>query len=117
MPLFNLARCSKKKTKKNSKEDIGKPYVSHSPVKLPLVNGNSSLANSQAPSLNGSAYGNAGVPKIPRATTTTSSWDSRTNLEMVPSNSRQNLISVDRNSVSTALCEIVVQRGAMWEST
>ncbi|XP_035469588.1 mucin-13b [Scophthalmus maximus] len=91
-------KCSKKKTKKNSKEDIGKPYVSHSPVKLPLVNGNSSLANSQAPSLNGSAYGNAGVPKIPRATTTTSSWDSRTNLEMVPSNSRQNLISVDRNS-------------------
>ncbi|AWP17699.1 putative protein HEG -like 1-like [Scophthalmus maximus] len=93
-----VTRCSKKKTKKNSKEDIGKPYVSHSPVKLPLVNGNSSLANSQAPSLNGSAYGNAGVPKIPRATTTTSSWDSRTNLEMVPSNSRQNLISVDRNS-------------------
>ncbi|KAA8581568.1 hypothetical protein FQN60_003149, partial [Etheostoma spectabile] len=84
----------------NKNADIGKPYVSHPPANKPLVN--SSLANSQATSVNRqanglSAFANGGVPRIPRATTTTS-WDSRTNLEMTPNTSRQNLIPVGRNS-------------------
>ncbi|XP_040885384.1 mucin-13b [Toxotes jaculatrix] len=87
---------SKKISKKKKNADTGKPYVSHPPAKSPLVNGNSSSVNSQAPSFNGLALGGAGVPRIPRATAT-SSWDSRTNLEMTPSNSRQNLIPVGRN--------------------
>lgn len=41
-----------------------------------------------------------GMPRIPRATTA-DSWDRNTNLEMMPSNSRQNLVPVGQNSVST----------------
>ncbi|XP_054455491.1 mucin-13b [Anoplopoma fimbria] len=100
--LLPIVACksSKKSSKKDKNADMGKPYVSHPPVKQPLVN--SSFAKSQAPSFNVpanglSAYANAGVPRIPRATTT-NSWDSRTNLEMTPSNSRQNLVPVGRNS-------------------
>ncbi|XP_045925060.1 mucin-13-like [Micropterus dolomieu] len=86
--------CSKKSSKKNKNADIGKSYVSNSPAKAPLVN--RGYDNNQAASLNGSAYASAGVPRIPRATTT--SWDSKTNLEMTPSNSRQNLVPAGRNS-------------------
>ncbi|XP_070783566.1 mucin-13b [Enoplosus armatus] len=93
-------KSSKKSSNKNKNADTGKPYVSHPPAKAPLIN--SSLANSQAASFNGSgnglaAFANAGVPRIPRATPT-SSWDRRTNLEMIPSNSRQNLVPAGRNS-------------------
>ncbi|XP_028424011.1 mucin-13b [Perca flavescens] len=42
-----------------------------------------------------SAFANAGVPRIPRAATT-NSWDSRTNLEMTPNTSRQNMIPQGR---------------------
>lgn len=38
-----------------------------------------------------------GMPRIPRATTA-DSWDRNTNLEMMPSNSRQNLVPVGQNS-------------------
>ncbi|XP_034415204.1 mucin-13b, partial [Cyclopterus lumpus] len=94
-----------KSVKKSSKTqdtnaDMGKPYVSHPPAQQSLVNSN--FAKSQAASFNGptnglSAFANAGVPRIPRATTT-NNWDSRTNLEMNLSNSRQNLIPAGRNS-------------------
>lgn len=82
--------------------DLGKPYVSHPPAQQPMVNSN--FAKSQAAAFNGpanglSAFANAGFPRIPRATTT-NSWDSRNNLEMNLSNSRQNLIPAGRNSVS-----------------
>ncbi|XP_039991468.1 mucin-13b [Xiphias gladius] len=97
LPVLTL-KSSKWSSKKDRNADIGKPYVSHSPAKSPLVNSNSSLANNQAPSLNGSNFGGVGVPRIPRATTT-SNWGSRTNLEMAPSNSRQNLIPVSRNLI------------------
>uniref|UniRef100_A0A096M7E4 Uncharacterized protein n=1 Tax=Poecilia formosa TaxID=48698 RepID=A0A096M7E4_POEFO len=40
---------------------------------------------------------NYGFPRIPRATAH-SNWESRTNLEMTPSNSRQNLIPSGMNS-------------------
>ncbi|XP_042254034.1 mucin-13b [Thunnus maccoyii] len=100
--LLPVVACksSKKSSEKNKVVNIGDPYVSHSSAKAPLVN--SSLAISRAPSVNnGSANGlgsfaNAGAPRIPRATTT-SSWDRRSDLEMTPSNSRQNLISAGRN--------------------
>ncbi|XP_076008244.1 uncharacterized protein LOC143002164 [Genypterus blacodes] len=78
----------KKSSKKNGNGDIGKPYVSHFSAKAPLAN--DGLANGK------SAFANAGVPRIPRATTN-SSWERSTNLEMTPSNSRQNLISTGNN--------------------
>ncbi|XP_049420193.1 mucin-13-like isoform X2 [Epinephelus fuscoguttatus] len=92
-------KSSKKSSKKDKNADTGKSYVSHPQDKKPLVN--SSLGNSQAASFNGSANGlsaftNAGVPRIPRATTN-NSWDSRTNLEMTQSSYRQNLAPAGRN--------------------
>ncbi|XP_031698462.1 mucin-13-like [Anarrhichthys ocellatus] len=94
LPIL-ASRSSKKSSKKDTNADMGKP------AKQPLVNGN--LAQSQGarwaargPANGSSAFANAGVPRIPRATTT-NSWDSRSNLEMTPSNSRQNLIPVGRN--------------------
>ncbi|CAB1440762.1 unnamed protein product, partial [Pleuronectes platessa] len=80
LPILAL-RSSKKSTKESKHEDIGTPYVSHFPAKSPMANG----------------YEGAGVPKIPRATTN-SNWDRRTNLEMTPSNSRQNLVPMGSNS-------------------
>ncbi|XP_023134057.2 mucin-13b [Amphiprion ocellaris] len=96
LPVVAL-KSPKKSSKKKKDADIGKPYITHSSAKSPLANSNQ--ANSQAVSLNGSAdaFANGGVPRIPRATTN-SPWDSRTNLEMIPSHSRQNLISEGRNS-------------------
>ncbi|XP_028424537.1 uncharacterized protein LOC114548708 [Perca flavescens] len=93
-------KSSKKSSKMNKNADSGKPYISHPPANKPLVNSN--LANSQQTSVNRqanglSAFANAGVPRIPRAATT-NSWDSRTNLEMTPNTSRQNLIPEGRNS-------------------
>ncbi|XP_029312581.1 mucin-13-like [Cottoperca gobio] len=91
-------RSSKKSSKEDKNADFGKPYVSHPPAKAPFVN--SSVAHSQAAPLhrpaNGlPAFANAGVPRIPRAT---SNWDNGSNLEMTPSNSRQNLIPGGKNS-------------------
>lgn len=117
--LFYPVRSSKKSSKKNNKSDTEKSYNSHLPAKAPLVN--NGLANGQAASVNGpanslSAFANAGVPRIPRATST-NSWDSRTNLEMAPSNGRQNLIPMGKNPVSITLCVFYVQRGATWENS
>ncbi|KAM4524092.1 uncharacterized protein PAE49_000556 [Odontesthes bonariensis] len=97
LPVVAL-KSKKKSSKKSKNEDIGKPYISHSPAKAPLVN--SSYSNGVAPSIGGPANGlsaNLGAPRIPRATTT-SGWGSGTNLEMTPSNSRQNLIPMGSNS-------------------
>ncbi|KAM6963468.1 uncharacterized protein LKV04_019540 [Tautogolabrus adspersus] len=112
-------RPAKKSSKKKKDEETAKPYVSNFSTKAPLVNrstGNgqgpsvnglangrgpsvNGLANGRGPSVNGSAnaYASAGVPRIPRATTT-SGMDYRTNLEMTPSNSRQNLVPTGRNT-------------------
>ncbi|CAG5906545.1 unnamed protein product [Menidia menidia] len=91
--------CKSKKSSKRSKnEDVVKPYVSHSPAKAPLVNGN--VSNGATHSINGQA--NFGASRFPRATATaTNGWESRTNLEMTPSNSRQNLIPAGPNSYQT----------------
>ncbi|XP_030255022.1 mucin-13b isoform X2 [Sparus aurata] len=96
LPIVALKPSKKKSPKKNKNADIREPYVSPIPAKAPLVN--DSFANSQAASASRSdnAFANAGVPRIPRATTT-SSWD-RGNLEMTPSNSRQNLVPGGRNA-------------------
>ncbi|KAF3704414.1 Mucin-13 [Channa argus] len=86
-------KTSKKSSKNDTNADTGKPYNSNRPAKAPLVNND--FAASQAHSVNGSSFTNPGVPIFPRATTTS---NSRTNLEMTPSNSQQTLISTDRKS-------------------
>ncbi|KAI3364834.1 hypothetical protein L3Q82_001020 [Scortum barcoo] len=93
LPIMAL-KPLKKSAKKNKNADTWKNDISHIPAKSPMVN--SSFAGSQ---LNGSAnaFANAGMPKIPRAAPT-SSWDSRTNLEMMPSNSRQNLVTAGKSA-------------------
>ncbi|XP_057681150.1 mucin-13b isoform X4 [Corythoichthys intestinalis] len=48
------------------------------------------------PAMGVKPFPNGGVPKIPRATAA-SAWDSGTNLEMTPSNSRQNLVNSGRS--------------------
>ncbi|XP_043958227.1 mucin-13b isoform X2 [Gambusia affinis] len=96
LPL--VLKKSKKKSSKKKEEDIGIPYQSHSIAKAPLSysNGNSNdfPASVKEPT---NSLANSGAPRIPRATAN-SNWDSRTNLEMTPSNSRQNLIPSGRNS-------------------
>ncbi|XP_015230706.1 PREDICTED: mucin-13-like [Cyprinodon variegatus] len=89
-----LSKNKKKKSKKG--EDSLEPYYSHSVAKAPVSNGS---GFGYGPSVKESAYNlsaNTGAPRIPRATHT-SNWD-KTNLEMTPSNSRQNLIPSGRNS-------------------
>ncbi|XP_024141576.1 mucin-13 [Oryzias melastigma] len=78
-------KSPKKKSKKKSKEaeDV-KPYISHFSTKAPV--GGNSVKNDYTSQTNAPA----GVPRIPRATTT---MDNRNNMEMMPGNSRQNLIS------------------------
>ncbi|KAK2820389.1 hypothetical protein Q5P01_023348 [Channa striata] len=89
-----VATINSKKSSKNDKHaDNGNSYKASSPAKAPLVN--SSFAANKLHSANGSSFTSAGMPTIPRATTTS---HSNTNLEMTPSNSQQNLISADRNS-------------------
>ncbi|XP_054878611.1 mucin-13-like [Poeciliopsis prolifica] len=92
LPL--VVKKSKKKSSKAKEEDIGKPYQSHSIAKAPLSYGN---GNSNDFSASVKEPTNFGAPRIPRATAN-SNWDSRTNLEMTPSNSRQNLIPSGINS-------------------
>ncbi|XP_029384240.1 mucin-13-like, partial [Echeneis naucrates] len=83
LPIVAL-KFPKKSSEKNRNADIGH-YVNPSPAKAPLVNGHYSLPSSRAPSVNVLPFGNAGVPRIPRATAI-SSWDRGTNLEMTRSN-------------------------------
>uniref|UniRef100_A0A3P9MI02 Mucin 13b, cell surface associated n=1 Tax=Oryzias latipes TaxID=8090 RepID=A0A3P9MI02_ORYLA len=82
-------KSPKIKSKKSKEPDVVKPYVSHFSTKAPL--GGNSIKNDYT----SQASVPAGVPRIPRATTT---LDNRSNIEMVPSNSKQNLISSNRNS-------------------
>ncbi|KAM4715226.1 uncharacterized protein FYW61_018166 [Anableps anableps] len=94
LPL--VAKKFKKKSSKTKEEDIGKPYQSHSIAKAPLSysNSNGYSASIKEPA---NSLGNSGAPRIPRATAN-NNWDSKTNLEMTPSNSRQDLIPSGRNS-------------------
>ncbi|RVE59503.1 hypothetical protein OJAV_G00189190 [Oryzias javanicus] len=81
-------KSPKKKFKSEEEEDV-KPYVSHFSTKAPL--GGRSMKNDYTSQTNAPA----GVSRIPRATTIP---DNRSNMEMMQSNSRQNLISSHRNS-------------------
>ncbi|XP_056903428.1 mucin-13-like [Takifugu flavidus] len=83
--LITVAVRSKKHRKASSTADIGTPFISHQSTKAPLINGSKGV-----PAV-------AGVPSIPRATAHNSPYSS-TNLEMIPSNSQQNLITNGRNS-------------------
>ncbi|XP_072229014.1 uncharacterized protein [Leuresthes tenuis] len=92
--LVVALKSPKKSSKKSKNEDIGKPYISHSAAKAPLANGSYSNGAVGGPANGLSA--NVGVPRIPRATST-NAWGSRSNLEMTPTNSRQNLIATGTN--------------------
>eukprot|EP00066_Takifugu_rubripes_P015599 XP_011604865.1 PREDICTED: mucin-13 [Takifugu rubripes] len=83
--LITGAVRSKKHRKASSTADIGTPFISHQSTKAPPINGSKGV-----PAV-------AGMPRIPRATAHNSPYSS-TNLEMIPSNSRQNLITNGRNS-------------------
>ncbi|RVE59502.1 hypothetical protein OJAV_G00189180 [Oryzias javanicus] len=82
--VMSVKSPKKKSNKKSREAEDVKPYVSHFSTKAPL--GGNSVKN-DFPS---QTKASAGVPRIPRATTT---LDNRSNMEMMPSNSRQNLIS------------------------
>ncbi|MED6274173.1 hypothetical protein CHARACLAT_013775 [Characodon lateralis] len=92
-----LTTKSKKKSSKIEDEDIGKPYHSHSVAKAPLSKSDSNGYPPPVKELTNGLAVSSGAPRIPRATAT-GNWESRTNLEMTPSNSRQNLISSGQNS-------------------
>ncbi|MED6235507.1 hypothetical protein ATANTOWER_027864, partial [Ataeniobius toweri] len=92
-----LTTKSKKKSSKIEDEDIGKPYHSHSIAKAPLSKSDSNGYPPPVKELTNGLAVSSGAPRIPRATAT-GNWESRTNLEMTPSNSRQNLISSGQNS-------------------
>lgn len=93
---MSLSRTKKKSSKKSKNEDLGKPYISHSIAKSPAVNGNMQNGHSSSFNKPASTVTANPIPRIPRAT---GGWDSKTNLEMAPSSSRQNLISSGRNTV------------------
>lgn len=90
--LSVVASKSKKKGSKIKEEDFGKPYQSHSFAKPPPSYSNGQSASVKEPTNFSTTFE---APRIPRAI---SNWESKTNLEMTPSNSRQNLISSGRNS-------------------
>ncbi|XP_047232033.1 mucin-13b [Girardinichthys multiradiatus] len=92
-----LTTKSKKKSSKIEDEDIGKPYHSHSVAKAPLSKSDSNGYPPPVKELTNGLAVSSGAPRIPRATAT-GNWESRTNLEMTPNNSRQNLISSGQNS-------------------
>ncbi|XP_039887386.1 protein HEG homolog 1-like [Simochromis diagramma] len=84
---------SNKISKKSKSAEMEKPYTNLSSASQPMAS--NKFGHSQGVSFNRSANGhsgfqNGGVPVFPRAATTTNSWDNRTNLEMKPSNGRQN---------------------------
>ncbi|XP_030611109.1 mucin-13-like [Archocentrus centrarchus] len=88
---------SKKSSKKNKDADMEKP--NQASFNIPLAT--SRFGNNQAGPFSGLANGqagssNTGMPKFPRATT--NSWDSRTKLEMTPTNNRRNFGPMDRSS-------------------
>lgn len=99
---FRSVRSTKSSRRRH--EDGEDAYVGQS-VKAPLANSLEPPAK-ENPSKGLAALANAGVPRLPRATAA-NAWNSRTNLELTPSNSRQNLISAGRNSVSD--CVLTVQ--------
>lgn len=97
--LINIFFRFKKKASKNTEEDFGKPYQSHSLGKPPLSYSNSYSSWVKEPN---ASLPNSGAPRIPRATIS-NNWERKTNLVMTPVNNRKNLISSGRYSVGTDL--------------
>ncbi|XP_026009471.1 protein HEG homolog 1-like [Astatotilapia calliptera] len=92
LPLVATQK-SNKISKKSKSAEMEKPYTNLSSAAQPVAS--NKFGHSQGVSFNGSANGNSGfqnggVPMFPRAGNPTNSMDNRTNLEMKPSNSRQN---------------------------
>ncbi|XP_039472277.1 mucin-13-like [Oreochromis aureus] len=84
---------SNKSFKNHKTAEIEKPWTNQSSASQPMAS--NKFGHSQGVSFNKSANGhsgvqNGGVPMFPRAANPTNSWDNRTNLEMNPSNGRQN---------------------------
>ncbi|XP_077359306.1 mucin-13-like [Festucalex cinctus] len=93
-------KTSKKKNK-NSEDARRSPDVIHFSDKDPLVtslptNQQESLVNIE-PAMGVKPFPSGGIPRIPRATAA-STWDSGTNLEMTPSNSRPSSAAQERRS-------------------
>ncbi|XP_028332389.1 mucin-13-like [Gouania willdenowi] len=92
--IIMAVKPSKNGSKKAKHSGTGNPSL----AKGPLINGTNGLLNKgYVPDKGKAPFPDFGVPRIPRATTD-SSWDNRTNLEMTPSNSRQNLVPSGKNS-------------------
>ncbi|XP_047464939.1 uncharacterized protein LOC125022361 [Mugil cephalus] len=84
------------RSKSSGHHDVqGTPYMGYSPAKAPPANGFS--VNSETPSFNRSAaLDNGRGPSSQQPNSNNSLYD-RTNQEMYPSNSRQNLVPMDAN--------------------
>ncbi|KAJ0015965.1 hypothetical protein NQD34_014255 [Periophthalmus magnuspinnatus] len=97
--LLPVLTMKKNKKSKKGKENE-KSYVNPAPMKTPYVSNGTAVPRptpvQATPASGRPGFGGNAVPRIPRATTN-ESWD-RSNLEMAPSNSRQNLIPAGRNS-------------------
>ncbi|XP_077481805.1 mucin-13b isoform X2 [Stigmatopora argus] len=103
-----LAVRTPKKSSKTSKHTENTNMINVSDQD-PLVT--SQPTNHQDPSVKSEPakgvkpFPNGGVPKIPRATAA-SAWDNNTNLEMTPSNSRQNLVNGGRRVLNDSYEEM-----------
>ncbi|XP_054878607.1 protein HEG homolog 1-like [Poeciliopsis prolifica] len=86
----------KNKGSKSKEEDLWKSKQTPSFVKPPppYSSSNEFYTWIKEPA---NSLANSGFPRIPRANTS-SNWAGKTNLEMTPTNSRQNLVSSGRNS-------------------
>uniref|UniRef100_A0A3Q2VJX1 EGF-like domain-containing protein n=1 Tax=Haplochromis burtoni TaxID=8153 RepID=A0A3Q2VJX1_HAPBU len=98
---------SNKISKKSKSAEMEKPYTNLSSAAQPVAS--NKFGHSQGVSFNGSANGNSGfqnggVPMFPRAGNPTNSMDNRTNLEMKPSNSRQNFGHMNSGSEYSSVC-------------
>ncbi|XP_072312994.1 uncharacterized protein [Eucyclogobius newberryi] len=95
-----MALKTKKKLKKGKATDYAKPNLNPAPVRNPHVSNGSAVPRptpvQASPAGGRPGFGGNVMPRIPRATAN-EGWD-RSNLEMAPSNSRQNLIPAGRNS-------------------
>ncbi|KAG8008714.1 hypothetical protein GBF38_010313 [Nibea albiflora] len=89
-------KLPKKGPKKSKEADIGMSQVNQPNTKAPMT---SNFSNGYREPANGIANSaaNTGMQRFPRAATN-NNWESRTNLDMTPSNSRQNLIPASRTS-------------------
>ncbi|TMS21914.1 Mucin-13 [Larimichthys crocea] len=104
LPVVALkSKKTSKKSKRSKEADIGMSQVNQPNTKAPMATSNFSNGYTAPASGPANGFANTGMPRFPRVTATNSNWESKTNLDMTPSNSRQNLIPNSRTSVSIRL--------------